>query len=233
MHRWTETDGVTKVRQGDETFTNGIVVDSEGRLVYCETGAFRVLRREKNGEETVLLDEVGDKPLGITNDLWMAPDGGLYVTIPNKQTRNMAEDSLFGTIVYLPPDGDPIDVGAAVGVKAPNGIVGSIDGKKLYFRDGGKVRVADIAEDGTLSNATEAAPSGTDGLSLDEKGNLYLTAKGGVEVFAPDGSSLGIIELGENGANMTFGGPDGKTLFVTAQTGLYAIDMLVKGDDFR
>ena len=161
MHRWSESEGITLVRQGKETFSNGIVVDAQGRLVFCETGDCRIVRREKDGTETVLADKVNGKPMGITNDLWRAPDGGIYFTVPNKKLRKFKdEDRIIGAIVYLTPDGKTRNVGKAVHVKAPNGIVGSSDGKRLYYRDGGTCKMAQILPDGTLTEPKLIADRG-------------------------------------------------------------------------
>jgi len=234
IHRWSTEDGLSLIRQTEDTFANGIVIDARGRLIFCEVGNCRVLRREADGSETVLADSVQDQPLGQPNDLWMAPDGGVYFTIPDKSRkipRLVEEGRLMGTIVHVSADGKVTrDVGAAIEIKSPNGVVGSADGKRLYFTDAGKCRMAEIQADGSLANPSLAAPKGSDGLTLDELGNLYTTSKEGVEIFGPGAKRIGLIPFPETPANLTFGGSDGRTLFVTARTGLYAMPMKVRGD---
>ena len=117
------------------------------------------------------------------------------------------------------------------GFKRPNGIVGTPHGKKLYVADIGdsKTYVFDIASDGSLSNRKLIAPMGSDGMTLDSKGNIYLTGKG-VTIFDPSGKQVGHIPIAEPWtANVCFGGKDGKTLFVTASKSVYTVAMRVKG----
>jgi gluconolactonase len=114
--------------------------------------------------------------------------------------------------------------------KMPNGIIGTPDGKILYVADieDRKIWKYTINEDGTLSDKTFFAPEGSDGMTIDQKGNVYLTNQA-VSVFAPDGHKTGEINVAEQPANVTFGGKDRKTLFITARTSVYKIRMNVKG----
>lgn len=114
--------------------------------------------------------------------------------------------------------------------RQPNGIVGSPDGKLLYVADIGASRtyVYDIKDDGTLSEGKFFCDSGSDGMTIDAEGNLYLTS-GGVRVFDKTGKAIGGIRVAENPANVCFGGKDNQTLFITARTGFYSLKMKVKG----
>ena len=233
-HRWSEKDGHAQIRKGEQT-SNGIWVDAEGNLVFCEVGGFRIVLRTLAGKETTVVEGIEGKPLGQPNDLWIAPGGGIYFSVPDKSKkipRLAREGRVMGSVLLIEPDGKVRDVGAAIDIRSPNGVVGSADGKRLYFTDRGKCWVAKIGEDGSLSEKKIAAPKGSDGLTLDEHGNLYTTSKAGVEVFAPDASRLGLIPVPKTPANVCFGGEDGKTLFVTARTGLYSVRMRVRGDAF-
>ncbi len=235
LHRWSEAAGATLIRTGEQA-SNGIVVDREGRLIFCETGSRRIVRRDADGKEETLADSCAGRPLAVPNDLWLAPDGAVYFTIPKTKAKGSAvpADALNGTVCRIDPDGKNVtDVGTAIGIKAPNGIVGSADGKRLWIRDGGACWSAAIQPNGSLAGKRIAAEKGSDGLALDEHGNLYTTAKEGVIVWSPEGRQIGLIPVPEEPANMTFGGKDGRTLFVTARTGLYAVEMSVRGDGFQ
>jgi gluconolactonase len=113
----------------------------------------------------------------------------------------------------------------------PNGIIGTPDGKTLYVADygGRRTYVYKINEDGTLSDKQFFAPQGSDGMTIDCEGNVYLTSGAFVTVYAATGQKLQDIRIPESPANVTFGGADNKTLFITARTSLYALDMAVKG----
>lgn len=235
MHRYTADGGATTIRKGEQA-SNGIYLDARGRAVFCEVGAFRLVRREADGKETVLVDRVGEQLLGHPNDVWIAPDGGIYFSIPDKSRRipRLArEGRLMGTLVHLPPGGGPArDAGAALDIGSPNGVVGSSDGLRIYYTDRGRCWQARIGPGGKLSDKKVAAPKGSDGLALDEHLNLYTTSRGKVEVF--DGQARKILEIpvAETPANLCFGGPDGRTLFITARQGLYSVPMNVRGDGF-
>jgi gluconolactonase len=112
----------------------------------------------------------------------------------------------------------------------PNGIIGTPDGKTLYIADhgAGRTYVFKINNDGTLSDKQLFAPQGSDGMTLDSDGNVYLTTKV-VTVYNAKGQKLQEIQVPEEPSNVTFGGADNKTLFITARTSLYTLDMAVKG----
>jgi len=112
----------------------------------------------------------------------------------------------------------------------PNGVVGTADGKLLYVADAGdgKTYAYRIQNDGTLTGRQLIAPVGSDGLTLDEHGNLYLT-RGVVHIYSPEGAKITTIELPESPSNVCFGGKDRRTLFITARTAFYSIDMSVRG----
>ena len=117
-------------------------------------------------------------------------------------------------------------------MNGPNGIVGSADGTTLFLADppGRACWAYDLAPDGALSNRRKIADQASDGLTLDERGNLYTTGPDAVLIWSPGGDLIGRVKIPEQPANMTFGGPAGRTLFVTARTGLYAAELNVRGD---
>lgn len=132
-------------------------------------------------------------------------------------------------VFYLPPDRKGL-VRVIDDLVKPNGVVGTADGKLLYVADagGGKTYVYKIQPDGSLTDRKLAAPVGSDGMTLDAKGNLYL-ARNVIHIYSPDGQAITQIEVPESPSNACFGGKDRKTLFITARKGLYAIEMAVLG----
>ena len=233
LHRWTERDGVETLRTG-EAFSNGLGLDAAGRLVFCEVGSRRIVRRAVDGTEETLADSVAGRPLGPPDDLWIAPDGAVYFTVPQKTVRGQPSDAVMGTVLRIDPnDGTVRDLDAAdTLLQSPNGIVGSSDGTVLCVADP-KARCCwrfTLLADGGIAGRTKAAAIGSDGLTLDEHGNLYTTGRGRIGIWSPEGTQLQEIELPEKPSNLTFGGPDSRTLLVTARTGVYAIPMSVRGD---
>ena len=238
LHRWTEEKGVELLRTG-AAFSNGIDVARNGALVFCEASG-RIVRRAVDGSEGTLADRCDGQPLGLPNDLWIGPDGAAYFTLPRDRRRGRdgakppPDGRLYATVCRIDPatgavrDLDPDDRL----VDGPNGIVGSADGRTLFLADppGRACWAYDLAPDGRLSNRRRIADRASDGLTLDERGNLYVTGKTDVLIYSPTGERVAAVPVPEQPANMTFGGPDGRTLFVTARTGLYAVEMTVRGD---
>lgn len=232
IHVWDEKSGISLFLEGCGR-SNGTWFDRQGNLIACADMHNRLVKFSPDGTMTVLLDSGYDgKYLNGPNDVWADNRGGLYFTDPYYQ-RNYWEPGHVRAqdvqgVYYLQPDGKLLRV--ADDLKQPNGIVGTPDGKFLY--------VADIAsqvtwkyairEDGTLADKTRFAMAGSDGMTLDSRGNVYLTS-GKVLVFDPKGTKLGEIALPETPSNLCFGGKDRKTLFITARTGVYTVRMRVKG----
>ncbi|MFN3151532.1 sulfatase-like hydrolase/transferase [Bremerella sp.] len=234
LHRWTEADGVRLVRTGNDASSNGIVTDPQGGLVFCEVASRRVVRRSVDGKEKTIAESCEGRPIGMPNDLWLAPSGEIYFTIPRtnaKRARTVPENAVNGTVCRISSDGQIIqDVG--VNLKSPNGIVGTRDGKWLYVADPGSQKCWKYAiqPDGTLADQMLAAPKGSDGLAVDEHGNLYTTGKNMVLVYSPDAQLIAEIPVPESPANLKFGGKNGHTLFITARTSIYMVEMNVRGN---
>ncbi|RPJ39512.1 MAG: SMP-30/gluconolactonase/LRE family protein, partial [Planctomycetaceae bacterium] len=183
---------------------------------------------------TVLLKDYQGKLLNGPNDLWIAPNGGVYFTDPlykrNYWTRDPAMQQDGQHVYYLAPGAtEPVRV--ATDLTQPNGIRGTPDGKLLYIADIGarKTYRYQINPDGTLADKTLFCSMGSDGMTMDNEGNLYLTGKG-VTVFNPAGQQIEHIDIPKGWtANVCFGGKDRDTLFITASDSLYAIKTRVKG----
>jgi len=179
------------------------------------------------GELSVVADGYGGKRFNRPNDLWVDPKGGVYFSDPAYGNAEVMQDG--ENVYYITPD-DRRVVCVADDLERPNGLIGPPDGKMLYIADAGAgvTYRYSINGDGTLSDKTAFADMGSDGMTLDSLGNLYLTG-GAVVVFSPDGEGLGEIPIAERPTNVTFAGPDGKTLFVTARSSVHTIEMAVTG----
>lgn len=227
IHKWTIGAGLSTFRE-DSGGANGLFFDGREHLLACEGGRRRLVSISPEGEATVLADQYEGKKLNSPNDLWPDPKGGVYFTDPRYGNRDgMEQDG--ECVYYLPPGGGEL-LRVVSDMIRPNGVVGTPDGRHLYITDHGddKTFVYSVNPDGTLSGKKLVAAEGSDGMTLDSKGNLYLTGAA-VAVYRSDGTHLGIIPVPERPANVCFGGSDRDVLFITARTSLYSIQMRVKG----
>jgi gluconolactonase len=213
--------------------SNGMYFDRDGRLVTCADEQDQLWSIGMDGSVRVLLRDVGGRRLNGPNDLWIDAVGGIYFTDPYYQrpywTRTRSE--LDGEKVYYLKRGMEEPVVVEGGLKKPNGIVGTPDGKSLYVSDIGDGRTYRyrIGEGGLLTGRELFCMQGSDGMTLDERGNIYLTGDG-VTVYDPGGKKIAHIPVPEKWtANLCFGGRDRRTLFITASEGVYVLRMRVKG----
>jgi len=227
LHRWSVADSQVTVLRENSGGGNGNEYAKDGTLYTCEGGGRRVVAMAADGTVTAVAEAFDGKRFNSPNDLWIDPAGGIYVTDPVYGGKGLELDGRY--VFHVSADRKQVRK-VAEGLKNPNGIVGTPDGKRLFIADhGGKQTfVYDIQADGTLANQKLFAPEGSDGMTLDERGNVYLTGKA-VEVYGPDGVKLGTIAVPEGPANVCFGGKDRKTLFISARTSLYRIAMQVTG----
>ncbi|MGH7388015.1 MAG: SMP-30/gluconolactonase/LRE family protein [Candidatus Rokuibacteriota bacterium] len=215
---------------------NGTTFDLHGRLVLCEGDSRRVTRTAADGRIEVLVDRYKGKRLNRPNDVVCRSDGSLYFTDPGLRVP-LAERELSCAGVYrVAPDGTTMLVADC---EYPNGLAFSPDERVLYVANtrwtqyihaleldaGGKLVRRRIFAD-MSSDETDGVP---DGMKVDVEGRVYCTGPGGTWVFAPDGARLGIIRTPEVPANVAFGGPDLRTLFLTARTSIYALRVRVPG----
>lgn len=230
---WT-TDGKLETFLQPAGRANGLCFDAKGDLWACADGKFELWRISPADKKVdVLLSKYAGKALNGPNDVWVRPDGGAYFTDPYYQrdywTRRAPEQDKQ-CVYYLAPDGKTL-TRVTNDLLQPNGIVGTPDGKTLYVADmmGRKTWRYAIQPDGSLTDKTLFCEMGSDGITLDEQGNLYLTGRG-VTIFDKSGKQIGHIDVPEPWtANVCFGGKDRKTLFITATRGLYAMRMDVAG----
>ena len=213
--------------------SNGLYFDKEGNLIACADEKNELWSIKSDGSETILVKDYKGKLLNGPNDLWIRPDGGIYFTDPfyKRSYWNRGPIEQEGQCVYfLCPICHTLKR-VADDLEQPNGIIGTPDGKTLYVADirARKTYSYTIEKDGTLSNKTLFCPMGSDGMTIDREGNVYLTGRG-VTVFDSKGEKIQQIDVDESWtANVCFGGKDRDTLFITASTGFYAIKMRVKG----
>ncbi len=230
--RWSP-DGKLSVYMSGAGRSNGLYFDNEGNLLSCADLNNELWMIDKNKKVTVLVRDFEGKKLNGPNDLWVDPKGGVYFTDPyykrNYWTRTEKEIEQEN-VYYLSPDKSKLTLAAADFVR-PNGIVGTSDGKKLYVADinAGKTYSFRINSDGSLADRKIFAEKGSDGMTIDNKGNVYITGKG-VTVFNSSGKQIEHIPVAEPWtANVCFGGKNQKILFITASKSVYTLKMKVKG----
>jgi len=219
--------------------SNGITIDKEGRVTFCQHGDHGVVRLEKNGKRTTLADSYEGKRLNSPNDLVYKSDGSLYFTDPPYGLAKLAQDpkkQLPFEGVYRWSNGK-LEL-LYKDFKAPNGIAFSPDEKFLYIDDSASRTYwrFDVKPDGTIANGklffdmNSSKDMGVpDGMKIDQQGNIYGVGPGGVWVLSPEGKHLGTIKAPEDPANLAWGDKDGKTLYLTARTGIYRIRVNTAG----
>jgi gluconolactonase len=235
IHLWS-TDGKLSTFLEPSGRSNGLFFDpATRRLLSCADDKNELWSIDpKDKSHTVLAKGFNGKLLNGPNDLWVHPNGGIYFTDPfykrDYWSRGPAEQDVQA-VYYLPPNSNsPVRV--AADLKQPNGIIGTPDGKTLYVADIAAKQTFSftIHPDGSLSDKKLFCKSGSDGMTLDDAGNLYLTGRPGVTVFDKTGRQIEVIPVPEPWtANVCFGGPDHHTLFITASKSLYSIRTRTKG----
>jgi gluconolactonase len=226
IHKWS-TDGELSTFMENTNRTNGLFFDKNGNLICCVAGTGKLVSIDSKGKITVLADIYEGKRFNSPNDLWIAPNGGIYFTDPRYGNRdNLPQDGEH--VYYVSADLKQV-IRVIDDMVRPNGIIGTPDGRKLYVADHGanKTYIYKINSDGTLSDKILFAEQGSDGMTMDEDGNLYLTAQA-VNIYSPAGKWLKTMNIPERPSNVCFGGKNKKTLFITARTSLYSMDMQSK-----
>ncbi len=219
--------------------SNGITLDRQGRIVFCQHGDRQVSRLEKNGSRTVLASRYEGKRLNSPNDLVFKSDGSLYFTDPTAGLRLRDKDpqrELPFTGVYRVAKGKVQLL--AKDFTVPNGIAFSPDEKYLYVNDTVKKIILrfDVQPDGGVANGhvitdmnSDTAAGAPDGMEMDQEGNIYCTGPGGFWIMSPEGKHIATVKTKELPANLNWGDADGKTLYLTARTGLYRIRLNIPG----
>jgi gluconolactonase len=221
---------------------NGMVFDKDGSVLLCQHGNRRIVRIDKDRQVSVVVDRWNGKRFNSPNDLLFKSDGALYITDPPyglvKQDEDPTKEIKFNG-VFRYADGKVTPV--IRDLSRPNGIAFSPDEKYLYISNSDEKHKVwmryDVQPDGSVKNgklffdATAEKEGGMpDGMKIDSRGNLYGAGPGGLWIFSPEGKHIGTIKPGETPANCNWGGPDHKTLYITAETGLYRIRLSVEGE---
>jgi gluconolactonase len=220
---------------------NGMTYDRDMNLLVCEHATSSVTRFS-NGERAVLASHFEGKELNSPNDIVAASDGAIWFTDPTYGRMPVYGierpcELEFRGVYRIAPSGGPLQLVVEKGMfTQPNGLCFSPDEKLLYINDTEQtnIRVFDV-DGGKLKNmrvfasgiSDPAAPGAPDGMKCDAEGNIWCTGPGGLWVFAPSGELIGKVAVPEFVANHHWGGPGWRTLFITASTSLYALDVKV------
>jgi gluconolactonase len=232
IKKWTAKGGLTTFRTPSNN-ANGLIFDAKGRMLTCEHSGRRITRTNPDGSIEVLADAYDGKKFSSPNDVAVKSDGTVWFTdppygIPKDQKQEQPTNNVY----RLDPATKALSVVVA-DCDRPNGLCFSPDEKLLYVADSGKpkhIRVFTVGADGTLADGRvfcvldKGAP---DGIRCDRFGDIWSSAGDGVRVYNPAGVLMGTIPVPEVPANLAFGGADGRTLFITARTSLYAVPVLV------
>jgi gluconolactonase len=231
--KWNEADNTLSIFKEPAGRANGLYFDHNGNLLAAADDKNELWRINSNGIVDTLITNFEGKKLNGPNDIWVDLQGGIYFTDPYYQrpywertTAEIEEKNVY----YISPDLKNITV-AATDLVQPNGIIGTPDGKTLYVADIGdqKTYSYTIQNNGTLTNRTIFTDMGSDGMTIDNKGNIYLTGEG-VTIFNPKGEKIHHIPVNEEWtANVTFGGKNQNILFITAKGSVYTLKMNMHG----
>ena len=245
--RYDLATGEAGVHMQPANFNNGHTLDGEARVIACEHGTRSVVRFEPDGERTVLADNFQGKRFNSPNDVVVATDGTVWFSDPaygiDNDEEGYTSESEIGTCNVYRVDATGDVTAVITDMVRPNGLAFSVDEQSLYVSDTGQSHVpdgprhirrfdVDLAA-GVVTGGGEVfatCPSGAfDGFRVDAAGRIWASGKLGVHCYTPEGTLLGTIRLPETCANLEFGGRDGSTLFMTATSSLYALELAVTG----
>ena len=226
-------DGKLSTFMQPSGYANGMCFDASGNLIACCDEHNELWSIAPDKTKTVLIKDFQGKYLNGPNDVWVAPNGAMYITDPFYKRKWWDHSTMALTneeVYYLSPDRKEL-TRITDDLRKPNGITGTPDGKTLFVADIGANQTwrYDILAGGSLTNKTLFCTKGSDGMTIDEAGDIYITGRG-VTVFDQTGKQIEHIDVAEPWtANVCFGGKNRKTLFITASKSLYSIQLNVKG----
>ena len=227
LKKWVQTGGLTTFRKPSNN-ANGNTLDLEGRLTTAEHSGRRVSVTDKDGTARTVVDSFEGKKLNSPNDVVVKSDGTYWFTDPDYGLGKNPKEQAGNYVYRFDPKAKSI-IAVVKDFDKPNGLCFSPDEKKLYVADSGKprhIRVFEVQSGGTLDSGKVFCTidkGGPDGIRCDDAGRIWSSAGDGVHVFAQDGKLIGKMLVPESPANLCFGGPGGKTLYITARKSLYAI----------
>jgi gluconolactonase len=232
--------GNLSVFRDSSNHANGLMVNGKGEIVACEMDGAVVALSPDGKQRRVLADKYEGKPFNAPNDLVIDKHGGVYFTDPSFRAKQPLPQGKT-CVYYVSAEGQVTRL--IDNLPNPNGVILSPDEKTLYVIPSGQAEMMAYPVEGPgklgkgqvfckLRQRMEGGRGGGDGLTVDVKGNLYITSGLGIQVFDSSGKYLGLLEFPEQPANCTFAGPDNKTLYVTARSSLYAVKMEVAGHVF-
>ena len=236
--RWDAKRGVVEVKRPSNK-CNGMTYDAELNLIVCEHATSSLIRERPDGRREVIASHFENQELNSPNDVCVHSSGAIYFSDPwygrmpvygVERPRQLG----FQGVYRVPPGGGPPKLVVDRHLfDQPNGLCFSPDERLLYVNDTVQalIRVFDVEADGSLANArvfasgirSELEPGLPDGMKCDQRGNIWVTAPGGVWVYSPAGELLGKVRVPELVANLAWGGPDFRTLYLTATHSVYAI----------
>ena len=234
IYRWDCESGEITLFTDQSGRSNGMYFDAQGNLIACADMDNQLWSFNMKGQHNILVTDYREKLLNGPNDVWIAKNGGYYLTDPyfkrDYWTRAPECQQPVEGLYYLALGGKQLVMLDST-LNQPNGLVGTPDGKYLYVAEAKANRILryDIQTDGSLTNRQVFANMGSDGMTIDDRGNIYLTGDG-VTVFDKDGQKIAHFPIPEDWtANVCFGGKERNILFITASKSVYTLKMLVHG----
>ncbi|HDZ05559.1 hypothetical protein LCGC14_0067370 [marine sediment metagenome] len=231
--KWNAVDNSLSVFKEPAGRANGLYFDHNDKLLAAADENNELWRIDSNGNIDTLITTFKGKKLNGPNDIWVDLNGGIYFTDPYYQREywsRTSADIKEKNVYYISPDLEQVSI-VAEGLTQPNGIIGTPDGKTLYVADNGdkKTYSFSIQKNGKLNNRKLFTAMGSDGMTIDDQGNIYLTGEG-VTILNENGEQIHHIPVDEKWtANVTFGGENQDILFITAMGSIYTLKMNVKG----
>ena len=240
MYRWHESDDLAKFRKPSH-MANGNAWDREGRLLSCEHATSCISRSNGDDSYEVLVSHYQGCELNSPNDIVVKRDGSIYFTDPNSGRGPKYGVARFQELPYqgvfrFCPETSELTLLVDDFAK-PNGLCFSLDESLLFINDTDRqhIRVFDVLDDGSITNGRSWAetdgdkPGVADGMKIDCAGNLYCCGSGGIHVFDPDGTRLGVITTPEVAANFTWGGDSLTDMYITATHSVYRLRVKTPG----